>query len=46
MRLMSLPDDAMPERFDGADALQATSGLGLTTMEAFVQARVAESRGG
>jgi uncharacterized protein YbjT (DUF2867 family) len=45
MRLMSLPDEALPERFDGAAALQAETGVRLTTMEDFVRARVAESRG-
>jgi len=44
MRLMSLPVDAIPERFDGAAALEREHGITLTTLEAFVAARVAEAR--
>jgi len=46
MSLMSLPDDAYPERFDGAAALEARYGVRFTTVEAFVRARVREARAG
>lgn len=46
LHLMSLPDDAVSERFDGAAALEAQYGLRLTRLEDFVQARVAAARGG
>lgn len=44
MKLMSLPDDATSERFDGAAALEERYGVRLTRLAEFVQARVAEHR--
>ncbi len=44
MALMSLPDAAISERFDGAAALVRDHGIPLTTLEAFVQGQVAEFR--
>jgi NADH dehydrogenase len=46
MRLLSLPDDAIVERWDGAAALEQRFGERLTRLEDFVQARVAEHRKG
>lgn len=46
LRLLSLPDDAVSERFDGAAALEARFGVRLTRLEDFVRARVEASRGG
>lgn len=45
MKLMSLPDDAFSERFDGAAALERDHGIRLTTVEEFVRERVREARG-
>lgn len=42
MRLLSLPDDAFDERFNGAAELERRFGISLTRLEAFVSARVAE----
>jgi uncharacterized protein YbjT (DUF2867 family) len=46
LRLASLPDDALPERFDGAAALERDWGVRLTTVEAFVREQVARHHGG
>jgi len=46
MRLMSLPDDAMPERFDGAAALERDYGIKLRKLEDFVQEQVDKHRAG
>lgn len=40
MALMSLPDDAFSERFDGAAQLEREHGVRLTTLESFVQRQV------
>ena len=40
----SLPDDAFPERFDGAAELEHRFGVRLTTLEAFVQRQVSAAR--
>ncbi len=40
MRLMSLPDDAFSECYDGADDVQRKWGLPLRTLEDFVQQQV------
>jgi uncharacterized protein YbjT (DUF2867 family) len=45
MSLLSLPDDALDERFDGVAALEREYGVTMTTLESFVQARVDERRG-
>ena len=45
LRLLSLPDDAFDERFDGAAALTADHGLPLTSVPEFVQAQVAQHQG-
>lgn len=45
LQLSSLPDDAFDEHFDGAAALESSQGLKLTTVEGFVQAKVAQARG-
>lgn len=42
MRLLSLPDDAFDESFDGAAALERRFGIRLTRLEEFVAARVRE----
>lgn len=44
MRLLSLPDDAFDESFDGAPELERRFGLRLTRLEEFVAARVREHR--
>lgn len=44
MRLLSMPDDAFDEHFHGADALQREHGVKLTTLEAFVQRQVEQTR--
>lgn len=44
MKLMSLPDDAFEERFDGAAVLERDHGVELTTVEQFVRERVREHR--
>jgi uncharacterized protein YbjT (DUF2867 family) len=44
MKLMSLPDDAFEERFDGATALESEYGVRLTRVDEFVRARVSEHR--
>ena len=46
MHLLSLPDDAFDERFEGAAALEQRFGMRLTSLEDFVTARVREHRGG
>jgi uncharacterized protein YbjT (DUF2867 family) len=45
LKLMSLPDDAFDETFDGAAALEREHGVRLTTVEDFVRERVAEHKG-
>lgn len=40
LRLLSLPDDAFDERFDGAAELEARYGIPLTRLEDFVQRQV------
>jgi glycine betaine/choline ABC-type transport system substrate-binding protein len=40
MRLMSLPDDAFSERFDGAQALERDYGVKLTRVRDFVKQQV------
>ena len=44
LTLMSLSERAHGERFDGAASLERTYGLRMTTVEAFVSARVAQHR--
>jgi len=44
LRLLSLPDAAFSERFDGAGALEQRFGLRLKRVEDFVRERVAEHR--
>ncbi len=44
MKLMSLPDDAIDERFDGAAEIESVYGLRLTPIEDFVRAQVAAYR--
>lgn len=44
LRLLSLPDDAYSERFDGAAALESSFGMRMTRLEDFVRARVSEHR--
>jgi len=44
MHLMSLPDDAFDERFEGSDTLQQRWGLPLTKLEDFVAREVQRSR--
>lgn len=46
MRLMSLPDDAFSERFDGAAALERDFGIRLTTLREFVAEQVRQARAG
>ncbi len=46
MQLMSLPDDAFSERFNGATELQRSLGLPLRSLETFVQQQVQQSRAG
>lgn len=46
MHLLSLPDDAFDERFDGAAALEQRFGVPLTRLEDFVAARVRAHRAG
>jgi uncharacterized protein YbjT (DUF2867 family) len=45
LRLASLPDAALPERFDGAAELERAHGIPLTRLEDFVRAQVARHRG-
>ncbi len=44
MHLLSLPDDAFDETFDGATELERRFGIRLTRLEEFVSARVREHR--
>lgn len=44
MRLLSLPDDAFTERFDGAAELEARHGVRLTRLEDFIRGQVARHR--
>jgi NADH dehydrogenase len=44
LRLLSLPDDAFDERFDGAAALEQGFGVRLKRLDAFIRERVAEHR--
>lgn len=46
MRLLSLPDDAFDEHFDGAAELERRFGVTMTRLDAFVAARVDEHRAG
>jgi uncharacterized protein YbjT (DUF2867 family) len=46
MKLMSAPDDAFDERFDGAPALEQAYGVRLTRVEDFVRAQVQAARSG
>jgi uncharacterized protein YbjT (DUF2867 family) len=46
MHLLSLPDDAFDETFDGAAELERRFGIRLTRLEAFVAERVREHRSG
>ena len=44
LHLLSLPDDAFSERFEGAAELEHRFGVRLTTLEAFVQRQVNAAR--
>lgn len=46
MSLLSLPDEAYDERFEGAAALEARYGVTLTRVEDFVRRQVERHRGG
>ena len=46
LHLLSLPDDAFPERFDGAAELEQRYGIRLTPLEAFVERQVGAMRHG
>jgi uncharacterized protein YbjT (DUF2867 family) len=46
MRLMSLPDDAFSERFDGAAALEREFGLKLKSVREFVAEQVWQAKAG
>ncbi len=46
MKLMSLPDDAFSERFDGAAQLTSTYGVPLTSVTQFVRQQVQASKTG
>jgi uncharacterized protein YbjT (DUF2867 family) len=46
LRLLSLPDGAFDEHFPGADTFQHEHGVALTSLEAFVQRKVRQSRAG
>ena len=46
LRLMSLPDDAFSEHFDGAAALEQAHGVTFTRVSTFVARQVALSRAG
>lgn len=46
MTLMSLPDDAVSERFEGAAALEQAYGVRLTTLPEFVRRQVQAARAG
>ena len=46
LHLLSLPDDAFPERFDGAAELEQRYGIRLTPLEAFVEREVGAMRRG
>jgi NADH dehydrogenase len=46
MRLMSLPDDAFSERFDGAQALERDYGVKLTRVRDFVKQQVRLAKAG
>ncbi len=45
LRLMALPDAALPERFDGAAALEQRFGFRMTRLEDFVSAQVRAAGG-
>jgi uncharacterized protein YbjT (DUF2867 family) len=45
LRMGSLPDAALPEHFDGAEALERQYGIRLTRLEEFVGQQVARHRG-
>ena len=45
MKLMSLPDDAVPERFDGAAELERIYGIRLMTVPEFIRLQVQAARG-
>jgi len=44
LHLLSLPDDAFPERFEGAAELERRFGVRLTSLEAFVERQVRAAR--
>jgi NADH dehydrogenase len=44
LHLLSLPDDAFSERFDGAAELERRFGVRLTSLEVFVERQVAAAR--
>lgn len=46
MKLLSLPDDAVSERFDGAAALEQAYGVRLMTVPEFVRLQVQAARAG
>ncbi len=46
LTLLTLPDDAVSERFDGAAQLEQRFGVRFTRLEEFVRERVAAGRGG
>lgn len=43
LRLLSLPDDAFDEGWDGCERLEREQGLTMTRLEDFVRVRVAEA---
>jgi hypothetical protein len=44
MKVLTLPDDAFDERFDGAAELEQRYGVRLTRLDAFIRERVREDR--
>jgi len=44
LHLLSLPDDAFPERFDGAAELERRYGIRMTPLESFIERQVAATR--
>ncbi len=45
LRVMGLPDEALPERFEGAAALEQRFSFRMTRLQAFVEARVRDAAG-
>ena len=41
-----LPDDALDERFEGAAVVEQLYGVKLTSLDSFIETRVAQSRPG